>query len=171
MTEAETGRCSHRPGEPGAPEPAGYKAGPSPRASRGSRAPDTLIVDSGSRSRSSAHHCGHVQPQDTEVFLEVVPLWKPVESGLGLTGSQQPLLQPRTLCRVWRKAGERGSLTWRIAGPQDTRRGVRSVNSAPDTPRRLTQGSLCHQRFRNKSRSAEAVGRTAESRGDQRPAP
>lgn len=117
MTEAETGQCNHRPGEPGAPKPARYKEGPSSRASRGSRTPDTLIVDSGSRTMSSAHYCGHIQPQDTEVFLEVVPLRKPAESGLGLTGSQQPLPQPRTLFGVWRQAGRWGFLTWRIAGP------------------------------------------------------
>ena len=46
---------------------------------------------------------GYVQPQDTEMFLEVVPLWKPAESGLGLTGNQKPLLQLRTFCGVWRK--------------------------------------------------------------------
>ena len=80
------------------------------------------------------------------MFLEVVPLWKPVESGLGLTGSQQPLLQLRTLCGVWRKAGGRGFLTWRIAGPQDTRRGVRSENSVPDTPRSEVRTRLLTRR-------------------------
>ena len=76
----------------------------------------------------------------------------------------------QNLLRGLEKDSRLGSRTWRIAEPRVTRRGVRSVNSAPDTPGRLTQGSRCHQRFRSKTRSPEAAGRTAESRRDQRPA-